>query len=83
MKKKIKYSFVKLSLKLLDINLLMIYIYIVTFAVFPAISLKPNTIYNLDSSWTNNILVSLYNIFDILGRYSINFTKPTKKKNIH
>ena len=78
--KKFKYSFVKLSLKLLDINLLMIYIYIVTFAVFPAISLKPNTIYNLDSSWTNNILVSLYNIFDILGRYSINFTKATKRK---
>lgn len=78
--KKFKYSFLRLSLKLLDINLLIIYVYIVTFAVFPAISLKPDTLFKLDSSWTNNILVSLYNIFDILGRYSINFTKPTKKK---
>ena len=78
--KKNKYSFKSLSLKLLDINILISYIYIITFAVFPAISLKPDTIFNLDSSWTNNILVAIYNIFDILGRYLINFTKPTKKK---
>ena len=78
--KKNKYSFKSLSLKLLDINILISYIYIITFAVFPAISLKPDTIFNLDSSWTNNILVAIYNLFDILGRYLINFTKPTKKK---
>ena len=78
--KKNKFSFKSLSLKLLDINILISYIYIVTFSVFPAISLKPNTIFNLDSSWTNNILVAIYNLFDILGRYLINFTKPTKKK---
>lgn len=78
--KKNNYSFKSLSLKLLDINILISYIYIITFAVFPAISLKPDTIFNLDSSWTNNILVAIYNLFDILGRYLINFTKPTKKK---
>jgi len=78
--KKIKYSFIKLSLKLIDLNFLITYVYIITFAVFPAISLKPDTIFKLDNSWTNNILVSLYNIFDILGRYLINFIKPTKKK---
>ena len=78
--KKNKFSFKSLSLKLLDINILISYIYIITFAVFPAISLKPDTIFNLDSSWTNNILVAIYNLFDILGRYLINFTKPTKKK---
>ena len=78
--KKNNFSFKSLSLKLLDINILISYIYIVTFAVFPAISLKPDTIFKLDSSWTNNILVAVYNLFDIIGRYIINFTKPTKKK---
>ena len=63
------------------IDLLVLYTYIVTFALFPNASLKQN-LFNMDGAYGSNTIILIYNVFDTIGRYLVSKITPTKKLNI-
>jgi len=74
-------SFKYLFFRLWDLDLLMVYIYIVTFALFPNASInqdlfKLKTCHN-DYNLNTNIFI--YNVSGTIGRYLVAKVKPTKK----
>ena len=73
-------SFKEIFLKIKDLNLLMLYIYIVTFALFPNASIIQN-LFNLTNDFNSNTIILIYNIFDTIGRYLVEKVNPTKKLN--
>ena len=77
-------SFKYLFFKLWDLDLLMAYIYIVTFALFPNASINQN-LFELKSCYFDynlNTNILIYNVFDTIGRYLVAKVKPTKKLNM-
>ena len=64
-----------------DLNLLIAYIYIVTFALFPGASINQN-LFGLSSDYNSNTIILIYNVFDTIGRYLVAKVKPSKKLNI-
>ena len=70
--------------KIWDLNLLMAYIYIVTFALFPNASIIQD-LFNLKKNYgdyNSNTIILIYNVFDTIGRYLVAKVKPTKKLNL-
>ena len=76
-----EFSFKEIYLKIWDLNLLMAYIYIVTFALFPNASISQD-LFNLKDDYNDynvNTIILIYNVFDTIGRYLVAKVKPTKK----
>ena len=74
-------SFLDLTKILLDLNILTVILYIITFSVFPGVCLEFK-LFNLDGNLKNNTIITIYNIFDTIGRLLVAFFNPTKKKYI-
>ena len=74
-------SFKHLFIKLWDLDLLMAYIYIVTFALFPNASVNQK-LFELNDDYRSNTNILIYNVFDTIGRYLVAKVKPTKKLNM-
>ena len=72
------YSFISLIKTLIEINLLIMTSYVITFTVFPSALLKPN-LFGLSTGWKFNTLTTLFNVFDTLGRKIISSFKPNKR----
>ena len=72
-------SFLDLTKILLDLNILTVILYIITFSVFPGVCLEFK-LFNLDGNLKNNTIITIYNIFDTIGRLLVTFFNPTKKK---
>ena len=63
---------------LIDINLLCVFIYIVTFALYP-IAFKRQKMFNFEFNYYFNTVLTIYNAFDTIGRYLVSKIEPTKK----
>ena len=74
-------SFKELFKKLWDLNLIITYIYIVTFALFPNASINQK-MFGLEGDYSTNTVILVYNVFDTIGRYLVAKVKPTKKLNL-
>ena len=70
-------SFMDMFKLLYDLQLLICFLYIVTFALYPGVCLMQN-FYGMKIFGINTIL-SIYNIFDTIGRSLVSKVKPTKK----
>ena len=70
-------SFLFLIKQLMDINILIFLAYVVTFTVFPGACLQP-ALFGLNDHWKPNTVVTIFNIFDTLGRKCVSFFKPRK-----
>ena len=67
--------------KLWDLDFLILYIYIVTFALFPNASINQK-LFKLEGSFKSNTIILTYNLFDTIGRYLVSKVKPSKKLNM-
>ncbi|KAJ3430244.1 equilibrative nucleoside transporter 1 [Anaeramoeba flamelloides] len=69
-----------LFLKLLPLELNLVFIYIVTLSLFPSIVVKiPSTYHKLNKTgWYPMILITLFNICDLLGRLVVNYATKIK-----
>ena len=65
--------------KIWDLDLIACYGYIITFALFPNASIVQN-IFSI-GEYNSVTIIAIYNGFDTLGRYLVNYMKPTKKLN--
>lgn len=74
-------SFGYLFYKLWDLDLLILYVYIVTFALFPNASINQK-VFTFKGSFNSNTVIIVYNAFDTIGRYLVAKVKPTKKLNM-
>lgn len=70
-------SFMELFKLLKDIDLLACYIYIVTFILFPNVSIS-QSLFNT-GDYQINTIITIYNVFDTVGRLIISKITPTKK----
>lgn len=68
--------FMELFKKLIDVDLLSCYIFIVTFALFPYVSIVQR-LFNT-GNYKENTIITIYNIFDTVGRGIVNKMKTTK-----
>lgn len=73
-------SFMELFYKLWDLDILVAYTYVVTFALFPYASINQQ-VFGLDNDYSTNTAITIYNVFDTIGRYIVEKVKPTKKLN--
>jgi hypothetical protein len=74
-------SFIDLTKKVWDLDLLIMYTYIVTFALFPNASINQK-VFNFPKAYQFNTVITIYNVFDTVGRYLVGIFKPTKSLNI-
>ena len=74
-------SFCYLFYRLWDLDFLILYVYIVTFALFPNASISQK-LFKLEGSFNSNTIILTYNLFDTIGRYLVAKVKPTKKLNM-
>ena len=72
-------SFITLFKKIWDLDLIMVYIYIVTFALFPNASIGQN-LFNL-GEYNSNTIIIIYNVGDTIGRYLVKLLPNTKTFN--
>ena len=63
-----------------DLYILVCYIYIITFALFPTVSVDQK-IFEIDE-YNSVTIITIYNTFDTLGRYIVNLLKPNKTLNL-
>ena len=80
-KKDLKMSFLGMVRLLLDIDLLIVLIYIVTFSVFP-VGFQGLHLFKIDggtSTYYLNTILLIFNTFDTVGRYLVSAIKPTKR----
>lgn len=70
-------SFMELFKLLKDIDFLACYIYIVTFILFPSVALSQKLFNTGD--YRVNTIITIYNVFDTVGRLIISKITPTKK----
>ena len=73
-------SFKEVFNRIWDLQLLILYLYIITFALFPNVSISQN-LFNLNNDYNSNTIILIYNVFDTIGRYLVAKVKPTKKLN--
>ena len=66
-----------LIFKLFGINLMVILCFIITFTLFPAVSIKPN-LFNLSLGWKINTIIFIFNLFDTIGRKLLSYITPNK-----
>lgn len=71
-------SFCGMFKLLYDINLLCVFIYVVTFTLYP-VSIQHQYIFDLDFDYNLNTILTIYNCFDTIGRYLVSKVTPTKK----
>ena len=62
-------------------DLLVLYIYIVTFALFPNASINQK-LFGLSPAFSSNSIILIYNSFDTIGRYLVSKVKPSKTLNM-
>lgn len=74
-------SFIDLTKKVWDLDLLIMYTYIVTFALFPNASINQK-VFHFPRNYQFNTVITIYNVFDTVGRYLVGIFKPTKSLNI-
>ena len=74
-------SFGYLFYRLWDLDFLILYTYIVTFALFPNASISQQ-LFTLKDSFNSNTIILTYNLFDTIGRYLVAKVKPTKQLNM-
>lgn len=72
--------FMELFKKIWDLDLLVIYLYIVTFALYPNASINQK-VFNWSVPYSINTVIFVYNIFDTLGRILVGKITPSKKLN--
>ena len=72
-------SFSYVFCKLMEFDLLACYGYIVTFGLFPNICIAQN-IFHL-GDYNSVTIITIYNVFDTIGRYLVKLFTPTKIKN--
>ena len=72
-------NFIILFKKIWDLDLLMVYIYIVTFALFPNASIGQK-LFNL-GDYNSNTIILIYNVGDTIGRYLVRILPNTKTFN--
>lgn len=74
-----KTTFIGMFKLLYDINLLCVFIYIVTFALYP-VSINNIKLFSLkEGDYNLNTILTIYNCFDTIGRYLVSKVTPTKK----
>lgn len=73
-----KTTFIGMFKLLYDINLLCVFIYIVTFALYP-VSINNIKLFSLKGDYNLNTILTIYNFFDTIGRYLVSKVTPTKK----
>ena len=71
--------FIILFKKIWDLDILMVYIYIVTFALFPNASISQK-LFEI-GEYNSNTIIIIYNVFDTIGRYLVNILPKTKTFN--
>ena len=71
--------FITIYKKIWDLDLLMIWIYVVTFALFPNASIGQK-LFDL-GQYNSNTIIIIYNIGDTLGRYLVKLLPQTKTFN--
>ena len=71
--------FITIYKKIWDLDLLMVWIYIVTFALFPNASIGQK-LFDL-GQYNSNTIIIIYNIGDTLGRYLVKLLPQTKTFN--
>mgnify|MGYP002625248512 CR=1 FL=1 len=69
-------SFLGLFKMLYDVDLLSCYIYVITFALFPGCSIGQRLFKT--GKYRTTAIVTIYNVFDTIGRSIISKIKPTK-----
>ena len=69
-------SFFDLFKMLYDVDLLSCYIYVITFALFPGCSINQRLFHT--GNYRQTAIVTIYNVFDTIGRSIISKIKPTK-----
>ena len=69
-------SFGQLSKLLLDIDILSMYIYIITFALFPSCSISQR-LFEF-GKYRQCTIITIYNVCDTIGRSIVSVIKPTK-----
>ena len=69
-------SFLDLFKKLYDVDLLSCYIYVITFALYPGCSINQRLFET--GKYRQTSIVTIYNVFDTIGRSIISTIKPTK-----
>lgn len=72
-----RHSFIYLIKCLLDINILIFVAYFVTFSVYPGACLEPS-LFGLNMFWKPNTVITIFNIFDTIGRKIVDCLKPKK-----
>ena len=72
--------FMELFKKIWDLDLLVIYLYIVTFALYPNASINQQ-VFDWSPPYSINTVIFVYNIFDTLGRILVGKITPSKKLN--
>ena len=72
--------FMALFKKIWDLDLLVIYLYIVTFTLYPNASINQQ-VFDWSPPFSINTVIFVYNIFDTLGRILVGKIKPSKKLN--
>ena len=72
--------FMALFKKIWDLDLLVIYLYIVTFTLYPNASINQQ-VFDWSPPFSINTVIFVYNIFDTLGRVLVGKIKPSKKLN--
>jgi equilibrative nucleoside transporter 1/2/3 len=75
-KEKSEISFFDLFKMLYDVDLLSCYIYVITFALFPGCSINQRLFHT--GNYRQTAIVTIYNVFDTVGRSIISKIKPTK-----
>ena len=75
-KEKSEISFFDLFKMLYDVDLLSCYIYVITFALFPGCSINQRLFHT--GNYRQTAIVTIYNVFDTIGRSIISKIKPTK-----
>ena len=71
-------SILQMFFLLWDIDLLCVFIYIVTFTMFP-VAFENQNIFRINK-YNMNTVLTLYNVFDTFGRYLVSAVTPTKIK---
>ena len=72
-------SFFDLFKLLKEVNFLMFYNYIISYALYPY-ACKAQELFK-SGEYRVNIIILLYSCFNTIGRYLMKFFKPTKRKN--
>lgn len=71
-------SFIEMFLKLKDIDLLGMYIYIITASLYPNAIIRQQ-LYNINEKYNINTILIIINSCDTIGRYLVVKVRPTKK----